>query len=114
MARSLPVSVPFPEGLPKRGEIFDIPSEEDEEEIFFEGPQGTLQNKLFEIIELIHYNPGPPTTSLIPIFSFSGSSKKSKDIIERRQSAIPDKIAQIAKSMYDRDGLGFGESPQKY
>ena len=56
MARSLPVSVPFPEGLPKRGEIFDIPSEEDEEEIFFEGPQGTLQNKLFEIIELIHYN----------------------------------------------------------
>ena len=55
MARSLPVSVPFPEGLPKRGEIFDIPSEEDEEEIFFEGPQGTLQNKLFEFIELIHY-----------------------------------------------------------
>ena len=23
MSRSLPVSVPFPEGLPKRGEIFD-------------------------------------------------------------------------------------------
>ena len=53
-------------------------------------------------------------TLIIPIFSFSGSSTKSKDIIERRQSAIPDKIAQIAKSMYDRDGLGFGESPQKY
>jgi len=39
------------------------------------------------------------------------SSKNSKDIFGRRRSAIPDKIAQIAKSMYDRDGLGFGESP---
>merc|ERR1712218_189963 len=48
------------------------------------------------------------------IENIQGSSKKSKDIIERRLSAIPDKIAQIAKSMYDRDGLGFGESPQKY
>jgi len=79
MARSLPVSVPFPEGLPKRGEIFDLPSDDDEEENFPE--------------------------------AFQDSSKNSKDIFGRRRSAIPDKIAQIAKSMYDRDGLGFGESP---
>ena len=40
MARSLPVSVPFPEGLPKRGEIFDLPSDDDEEENFNEGYSG--------------------------------------------------------------------------
>ena len=49
-----------------------------------------------------------------PVCFLLGSTKNSRDIIERRQSAIPDKIAQIAKSMYDRDGLGFGESPAKY
>jgi len=81
MARSLPVSVPFPEGLPKRGEIFDLPSDDEDEDHFVDDYQGTTRN--------------------------------SRDI-ERRQSAIPDKIAQIAKSMYDRDGLGFGESPAKY
>ena len=32
MARSLPVSVPLPEGLPKRGEIFDLPSDEEGDE----------------------------------------------------------------------------------
>ena len=32
MARSLPVSVPLPEGLPKRGDILDLLSDEDEEE----------------------------------------------------------------------------------
>ena len=37
MARSLPVSVPLPEGLPKRGELFDIPSDEDDEESDIEG-----------------------------------------------------------------------------
>ena len=30
----------------------------------------------------------------------------------RRKSAIPEKIAQIAKSMYDRDNLGFGDLPR--
>ena len=37
MARSLPVSVPLPEGLPKRGELFDIPSDEDDEDGDIEG-----------------------------------------------------------------------------
>jgi hypothetical protein len=37
MARSLPVSVPLPEGLPTRGEIFDIPSDEEEDENDIEG-----------------------------------------------------------------------------
>ena len=32
MARSLPVSVPLPEGLPKRASIFDLPSDEGDEE----------------------------------------------------------------------------------
>ena len=41
MARSLPVSVPFPEGLPKRGEIFDLPSDDDDEENFPEAFQGS-------------------------------------------------------------------------
>jgi len=78
MARSLPVTVPLPEGLPKRGEIFDIPSDEDDEE---SDSEGTPMNK--------------------------------KELVVRRKSAIPDKIAMIARSMYDRDGLCFGESPQK-
>ena len=37
MARSLPVSVPLPEGIPKRGELFDIPSDEDDEESDIDG-----------------------------------------------------------------------------
>ena len=49
----------------------------------------------------------------MPVCFLLGTTRNSRDI-ERRQSAIPDKIAQIAKSMYDRDGLGFGESPAKY
>lgn len=79
MARSLPVTVPLPEGLPKRSEIFDIPSDEDDEES-----------------------------------DIGGTPINKTELDVRRKSAIPDKIAMIARSMYDRDGLGFGESPQKY
>merc|ERR1712141_513061 len=84
MARSLPVSVPLPEGMPKRGEIFDLPSDDDDdyEESDIEKEQDLSTNK--------------------------------KELMGRRKSAIPEKIAMIAKSMYDGDGLGFGESPQKY
>jgi len=74
MARSLPVSVPLPEGLPKRGEIFDLPSDEEGDE------DSDIDTE------------GHP--------------------IGRRKSAIPEKIAQIAKSMYDRDNLGFGDLPR--
>jgi len=83
MARSLPVSVPLPEGLPKRGDILDLLSDEDEEESDMD--KGQLE-----------------------------TSMNKKKRVGRRKSAIPEKIAQIAKSMYDRDGLHFGESPQKY
>lgn len=84
MARSLPVSVPLPEGLPKRGEIFDLSDEDDEDESDIDKDQGPLE-----------------------------TSRSKKKRVGRRKSAIPEKIAQIAKSMYDRDGLGFGESPPR-
>ena len=48
------------------------------------------------------------------MFKFLDATINNKELDVRRKSAIPDKIAMIAKSMYDRDGLGFGESPQKY
>lgn len=61
----------------------------------------------------INYSDLVLISEYMPICFLLGITRNSRDI-ERRQSAIPDKIAQIAKSMYDRDGLGFGESPAKY
>ena len=47
------------------------------------------------------------------MLTFLDTPINNKELDVRRKSAIPDKIAMIAKSMYDRGGLGFGESPQK-
>ena len=84
MARSLPVSVPLPEGLPKRASIFDLPSDEGDEE---------------EESDIDDEN--------------NGSSNNKKKSRRGQRSDIPRKIEQIAKSMYERDAYGFGESPQK-
>ena len=56
----------------------------------------------------------PNAIKIVAMFPFLDTPINAKELDVRRKSAIPDKIAMIAKSMYDRDGLGFGESPQKY
>lgn len=84
MARSLPVSVPLPEGLPKRASIFDLPSDEGDEEEESDGDKGK-----------------------------NGASNNKKKSRRGQRADIPRKIEQIAKSMYERDDFGFGESPQK-
>ena len=106
MARSLPVSVPLPEGLPKRGEIFDLPSDEEGDEdsdIDTEGKYFYLSYLLLSIFNQLIL---PNYVESLKYLYFTGHPTG------RRKSAIPEKIAQIAKSMYDRDNLGFGDLPR--
>ena len=52
MARSLPVSVPLPEGLPKRGSIFDLASDEGDEESDGEKENGNIIGRGLQLAEI--------------------------------------------------------------
>ena len=106
MARSLPVSVPLPEGLPKRGEIFDLPSDEEGDEDSDIDTEGKYLCFCYLVLSIFNQLLVLNCVESQNHLYFTGYPTS------RRKSAIPEKIAQIAKSMYDRDNLGFGDLPR--